>query len=63
MSYSDCTFKDKNPVKRWLQSHRLIDAIALVEGKLPPPLIAFLISALETANCVNTLSNAFRMQE
>ena len=37
MSYSDCTFKDKNPVKRWLQSHRLIDAIALVEGKLPPP--------------------------
>jgi SAM-dependent methyltransferase len=37
MSYSDCTFKDKNPVKRWLQSHRLIDAIALVERTQSPP--------------------------
>ena len=29
MSYSDITFKDKNPIKRWLQNQRLLSAINL----------------------------------
>ena len=29
MSYAEITFKDKNPIKRWLQNYRLISAIKL----------------------------------
>ncbi|WP_261343080.1 hypothetical protein [Gimesia maris] len=29
MSYSDYTFQDKNPVKRWLQQRRMVSATRL----------------------------------
>ncbi len=31
MAYSDITFNDKNPVKRWLQKQRLVSAIEAVQ--------------------------------
>lgn len=34
MSYSDLTFKDKNPFKRWLQHERLRTAVAASRSKL-----------------------------
>lgn len=36
MSYSAITFKDKNPIKRWLQMRRLLTALKLAE-KLSTP--------------------------
>ena len=36
MAYSDITFKDKNPIKRWLQQHRLAAAIRIADGKFHP---------------------------
>jgi SAM-dependent methyltransferase len=36
MNYSDITFKDKNPIKRWLQNRRLITAVDLAK-RLPAP--------------------------
>ena len=39
MTYSDITFKDKNPVKRWLQRRRLSVAIRMANGKLEPQCI------------------------
>src|SRR5262245_66131583 len=35
MSYADVTFRDKNPVKRWLQRHRLLSAVALYGSRRP----------------------------
>jgi len=32
MTYSDITFNDKNPIKRWLQNQRLVTAIKLAHG-------------------------------
>ncbi len=36
MSYSDATFADRNPIKRWLQSRRLDSAIRLADGTSEP---------------------------
>jgi len=36
MPYSDYTFNDKNPVKRWLQSHRLVAATQMADERLNP---------------------------
>lgn len=32
MTYSDITFKDKNPIKRWLEQRRLVVATRIVDG-------------------------------
>jgi 2-polyprenyl-3-methyl-5-hydroxy-6-metoxy-1,4-benzoquinol methylase len=32
MAYSDITFKDKNPIKRWLQQRRLVTATRIADG-------------------------------
>lgn len=37
MSYAEVTFKDENPVKRWLQQQRLTSAIELVSGSQRVP--------------------------
>ncbi len=37
MSYSEITFRDKNPVKRWLQRQRLDSAITLCSRLKRPP--------------------------
>lgn len=37
MSYSEITFGDKNPVKRWLQRRRLVSALAAAGRPDPPP--------------------------
>lgn len=37
MSYAEITFKDKNPVKRWLQQQRLVSAITLYSRLLRQP--------------------------
>lgn len=39
MKYSDITFKDKNPIKRWLQQQRLVAAIRLTEKTTHPQVI------------------------
>ncbi len=36
MAYSDITFKDKNPIKRWLQSRRLVVASRIANGRFNP---------------------------
>lgn len=40
MNYSDITFKDKNPIKRWLQAHRLVVAFRIAsriaDGRFEP---------------------------
>ena len=36
MAYSDITFKDKNPIKRWLQHRRLVGATRIAEARLNP---------------------------
>jgi len=36
MTYSDITFKDKNPIKRWLQSRRLVVASRIADGRFNP---------------------------
>ncbi|POR11614.1 class I SAM-dependent methyltransferase [Diaphorobacter sp. LR2014-1] len=36
MAYSDITFKDKNPIKRWLQSRRLVVASRIADRSLNP---------------------------
>lgn len=36
MAYSDITFNDKNPVKRWLQQRRLVVATSLAEPQSNP---------------------------
>ena len=36
MSYSDITFKDKSPIKRWLQSRRLVVAARIVDAGFDP---------------------------
>jgi SAM-dependent methyltransferase len=37
MSYSEITFGDKNPVKRWLQHRRLVSALAAAGRPVPSP--------------------------
>jgi len=37
MSYSEITFNDKNPVKRWLQRQRLVAALKAVKCQSPAP--------------------------
>ena len=37
MSYAEITFRDKNPIKRWLQQQRLVSAIKLCSRSLRPP--------------------------
>lgn len=39
MTYSDITFKDKNPIKRWLQSRRLVVASRIADGRFSPKCI------------------------
>ena len=34
MSYSEITFKDRNPIKRWLQQQRLVSAVKLYSRSL-----------------------------
>jgi SAM-dependent methyltransferase len=41
MTYSNLTFKDKNPIKRWLQSRRLIAATQLANGMSPECILDF----------------------
>jgi SAM-dependent methyltransferase len=36
MSYSNATFNDKNPIKRWLQRRRLVVAARIVDVRLNP---------------------------
>jgi SAM-dependent methyltransferase len=36
MSYADITFKDRNPIKRWLQSSRLAVACGIADVRLNP---------------------------
>lgn len=36
MAYSDFTFLDKNPIKRWLQSRRLVVATRIAETSINP---------------------------
>jgi SAM-dependent methyltransferase len=36
MAYADHTFKDKNPVKSWLQQQRLVTALNLAKGREKP---------------------------
>lgn len=36
MAYSDITFKDKNPIKAWLQSRRLVVAAQMGNSHTPP---------------------------
>jgi SAM-dependent methyltransferase len=36
MAYSDITFKDKNPIKRWLQQQRLVVATRIANGMSHP---------------------------
>lgn len=36
MSYSEITFSDRNPVKRWLQRRRLVVALQLAQQAQPP---------------------------
>lgn len=37
MPYSEITFQDKNPVKRWLQRQRLVSALTAAGRPDPPP--------------------------
>jgi SAM-dependent methyltransferase len=37
MSYAEITFRDKNPIKRWLQRQRLVSAIKLYSRSLRSP--------------------------
>lgn len=37
MSYAEITFRDRNPVKRWLQRHRLVFAIELCRRAVRAP--------------------------
>lgn len=39
MAYSDITFNDKNPIKRWLQKSRLISATRILDKKINPKCI------------------------
>ncbi|MBN8482488.1 MAG: class I SAM-dependent methyltransferase [Xanthomonadales bacterium] len=39
MSYSAATFADRNPIKRWLQSRRLVTAMGQVDGAIEAPRI------------------------
>jgi SAM-dependent methyltransferase len=39
MAYSDITFKDKNPIKRWLQQRRLVVATSIAEARFNPQCI------------------------
>lgn len=54
MTYADITFKDKNAIKRWLQSRRLVVAsrIADAGGGIPT---VFSILVLEMASYANSL--------
>jgi len=36
MAYSDITFKDKNPIKRWLQQRRLVAATRIADERFNP---------------------------
>ena len=36
MAYSDITFNDKNPIKRWLQRRRLVVATRIADGRVDP---------------------------
>ena len=36
MAYSDITFQDRNPIKRWLQSRRLVVASRITNGRVNP---------------------------
>jgi SAM-dependent methyltransferase len=35
MAYTDYTFRDKNPIKRWLQARRLLTALNICRDELP----------------------------
>lgn len=39
MSYAAITFRDRNPVKRWLQRQRLVSALAAVGKQTPTPAV------------------------
>lgn len=41
MAYSDITFKDKNPIKRWLQQQRLYTASRIAAGMNPKYILDF----------------------